>query len=88
MRSKLRTRQIYIYNKYTYTQGYLSASDDPSSEHNKKIHTYTTNVHILKAASQRQMAKAPNTKKIYIHIQQMYIYSWLPLSVKWPKLRT
>src|SRR5436190_1689187 len=60
MRSKLRTRQIYIYNKYTYTQGCLSASDGPSSENGKKIHTYTTNVHILKAASQRQRAQAPN----------------------------
>ena len=40
MRAKLRTRQIYIYNKYTYTQGCLSASDGPSSEHNKNIHIY------------------------------------------------
>ena len=55
------TRQIDIYNKYTYTQGCLSASTDgPSSEHDKKIHTYTTNAHILKATSQRQRAQAPN----------------------------
>src|SRR5205809_4896442 len=75
-RFKLRTRQIYIYNKYTYTQGCLSASDGPSSEHDKKIHTYTTNVHILKAASQRQRAQAPNCCMVsstpppssYIHI--------------------
>ena len=36
--------------------------------------------------SARNEVQAPNTTKIYI--QQMYIYSRLPLSVKWPKLRT
>ena len=44
-----------------------------------------TNIHIQSA---RDEAQAPNTTKIYIYIQQMYIYSRLPLSVKWPKLRT
>ena len=41
MRSKLRTRQIYIYNKYIHIlKVCLSASDGPSSEHNKNIHIY------------------------------------------------
>ena len=42
-----------------------------------------TNIHIQSA---RDEIQAPNTKNI--HIQQIYIYSRLPLSVKGPKLRT
>src|SRR5204863_5547592 len=85
MRSKLRTRQIYIYNKYTYTQGCLSESDGPSAEQDKKIHTYTTNVHTLKAASQRLMAQAPNTTKIYIYITNVHILkATSPLAIMLP----
>src|SRR3954465_15635140 len=65
------------------------ARDEIQAPNTTDRHIYTTNIHILKAVSQRrQMAQAPNTTKKYIHIQQMHIYSRLPLSVKGPKLRT
>src|SRR5436189_6102831 len=42
-----------------------------------------TNIHIQPA---RDEIQAPNTTDI--HIQQIYIYSRLSLSIRWPKLRT
>src|SRR3954468_13563099 len=44
---------------------------------------YKTNIHIQPP---RDEIQAPNTTDI--HIQQIYIYSRLSLSVRWPKLRT
>ena len=64
MRPKLRPQQIYIYNKCTYTQGCLSASDGPSSEHDKNIHIYNKCTYTQDCLSAGDHAPSPDAHLI------------------------